>query len=180
MQFRKHQRFTILNKIRLLINRNKLNHCGRKVWFDGNVKFLRYTKNISISNNVAIKEGARLLSANIESKIEIGENTTIGYHTFIVSSKSIKIGKNCLIAPFVYIIDDNHQTKKGININSQDHDKEPIIIGNDVWIGTRSTILKGVKIGNGAVVASGSVVTSDIEENAIYGGIPAKKISERK
>ena len=180
MQFRKYQRFTVLNRLRLLINKIRLQHCGKRVWFDNNVRFLRYTNNISICDNVAIKEGARILSANQNSKIEIGENTTIGYHTFIVSSKYIKIGSDCLIAPFVYIIDDNHQTKKGININLQDHDKEPIIIGNDVWIGTRSTILKGVKIGDGAVVASGSVVTSDVEGNAIYGGIPAKKISERK
>ena len=107
-----------------------------------------------------------------KAKVKHGKNVLIG--------ENVTIGSNCLIAPFVYIIDDNHQTKKGININLQDHDKEPIIIGNDVWIGTRSTILKGVKIGDGAVVASGSVVTSDVEENAIYGGIPAKKISDRK
>ena len=180
MQFRRYQKFSIFNKLRYFKYRRKLKFCGKNVWFDNNVKFLRFTNSISINDNVVIKEGARILSANKDAVIKIGKNTTIGYNTFIVSSKSIVIGDNSLIAPFVYIIDDNHQIKKGVNINQQDHDKSPITIGNDVWIGTKATILKGVNIGDGAVVASGSVVTCDIESNAVYGGIPAKKISERK
>ena len=180
MQFRKFQKFSILNRLRYFKFKTKLKSCGINVWFDNNVKFLRFTKNISIDDNVVIKEGARILAANTDAEIKIGKNTTIGYNTFIVSSKSVVIGDNSLIAPFVYIIDDNHQIKKGMNINQQDHDKAPIVIGNDVWIGTKATILKGVTIGDGAVVASGAVVTCDIESNTIYGGIPAKKISERK
>lgn len=180
MQFRRYQKFSLKNRLRLFINKYKLKNCGDRVWFDNNVKFLRYMNNISIGNNVVFKEGARILSCNKKSEIIIGENTTIGYHTFIVSSLSVKIGRNSLIAPFVYIIDDNHQIKKGININQQDHDKEPIVIGDDVWIGAKAMILKGVTIGDGAIIAAGSIVTKDVESNAVYGGIPAKKISERK
>lgn len=169
-----------MNRLKYFYFKNRLGFCGKNVWFDSNVKFLRFTRSIRIEDNVVLKEGARLLSANEDAEIYIGLNTTIGYHTFIVSSKSIKIGSNCLIAPFVYIIDDNHQIKKDVLINTQDHDKSPIMIGNDVWIGTKATILKGVTIGDGAVIASGSVVNCDVEPNAVYGGIPAKKISERK
>ena len=54
----------------------------------------------------------------------------------------------------------------------------PIKIGNHVWIGARATILKGVKIGDGAVVAAGAVVTRDVPPNTLVGGVPAKIIKE--
>lgn len=57
--------------------------------------------------------------------------------------------------------------------------KGPIEIGNDVWIGARSVILSGVKIGNGAIIAANSVVTKDIPEYAIAAGVPAKVIGQR-
>ena len=56
---------------------------------------------------------------------------------------------------------------------------QEIIVGNDVWIGTRSIILDGVKIGNGAVIAAGSVVTKDVEPYMIVAGVPAKPIRKR-
>src|SRR5690606_34906521 len=57
--------------------------------------------------------------------------------------------------------------------------KGPIVVGNDVWIGMRSTILSGVTIGNGAVIAAGSVVTRDVPPYTIVGGMPARQIRER-
>ena len=85
-----------------------------------------------------------------------------------------------MIAPFVYIVDSNHEIAKGKLINQQVNKTAPIEIGNDVWISTGAKILKGIKIGNGAVIAAGAVVTQDVSPYSIYGGIPAKKIGERK
>jgi acetyltransferase-like isoleucine patch superfamily enzyme len=144
------------------------------------VRFLRFPRNIQIEKNVVIKEGVRICPCNIDAKIKIGKNTTIGYHTFIFGSHSIEIGDDCLIAPFVYIVDSNHQIKKGMKINEQPNESAPILIGNDVWISSNVTILKGVKIGDGAVIGANSLVNQDIPEYAIFAGTPAKMIGKRQ
>lgn len=101
--------------------------------------------------------------------------------TKIRCKKSIKIGKDVAISHNVIIEDfDGHQI---YNIES-DEKKEnlqtgvPIEIGDHVWIGAKAVILKGVHIGNGAVVAAGSIVTSDIPEHCLCAGVPARVIRE--
>ena len=141
---------------------------------------MRYPQNISLGDNMVIKSGARICACNEKAIVSIGKNTTFGYHTFLFASEKIEIGDDCLIAPFVYIVDSDHSIEKGKNINAQPNQTAPIKIGNDVWIGTGVKILKGVNIGNGAVVASGALVKDDVNPYEIVGGIPAKKISERK
>lgn len=178
-QLRIHIKFSLGNRIRAFFQKMRLGLLGTKVYIDKNVEFMRFPKNIFIGNEVIIKEGAKLCSCNRNALINIGERTTIGYHTFIFSSKSIYIGADCLIAPFVYIVDSNHQIKRGKKINQQQNDTLPITIGNDVWIASNVTILKGVNIGEGAVIAANSVVNTNIESYAIFGGTPAKKIGER-
>lgn len=179
-QFRKHLVFTDENIQRLKAAKALLQHCGENVHIDKNVEFMRFPSNISISDNVAIKEGTRICSCNEKATITIGENTTIGYHNFLFASNKISIGNNCLIAPFVYIVDSDHQIARDTLINEQPNETAPISIGNDVWIASNVTILKGVTINDGAVIAAGAVVKSDVEPYAIYGGIPAKKIGERE
>ena len=98
---------------------------------------------------------------------------------FLLLRKSV-LEENCLIAPFTYIVDSNHEIKKGLNINSQNNATDSIKIGNDVWLGAGSKILAGVTIEDGAVIAAGAIVKSDVKANQIVGGIPAKVIGERK
>jgi len=179
-QLRNHLKFTFLHKIRQLILGAKLESLGENVFIEKNVKVLRYPKNVIIENNVVIKEGARICSCNENAAVFIGENTTFGHHSFLFSSESIEIGANCLIAPFVYIVDSDHNIDKGKLINEQPNSTAPIKIGNDVWIGTGAKILKGVTIEDGAVIAAGSLVKSDVKAYEIHGGVPAKKISDRK
>jgi len=179
-QLRQNLTFNWRNKYRLFIAKRKLSFCGDFVWIDKNVEFQRNPKNITILKNVVIKEGTRICSCNENAKISIGKNTTIGYHNFIFASKNISIGNNCLIAPFVYIVDSNHQIKLGTLINQQNNVSDDIEIGNDVWIASNVTILKGVKIGDGAVIAANSVVNKNVKSNTIVGGSPAKFIAERK
>ena len=108
--------------------------------------------------------------------IEIGEGTIIGDHAFLDGRAPLKIGNNVDIASQVLIYNSEH------DINSEGFDpiEEPVEIGDYVFIGPRSTILPGVKIGKGAVIAAGAVVTADIKAFEIVGGVPAKVIGERK
>lgn len=179
-QLRKHLRITWKHKLRRFRTRGKLAYLGKDVFIDKNVELQRYPKNISIKEQVVLKEGVRICSCNESAQIAIGKNTTVGFHTFIFSSSGVSIGDNCLIAPFVYIVDSDHEIRKGTLINEQPNSSAPVSIGNDVWIGTGAKILKGVRIADGAVIAAGAVVTGDIQADEIFGGIPAKKISERK
>ncbi len=179
-QLRKHLKPTIFHKYRRLKQRNRLGKLGRDVFIDKDVSLLRYPKNIAIENQVVLKKGANICACNEKAKIAIGERTTVGFYTFIYASNGISVGSDCLIAPFVYIVDSDHSIIKGIRINQQQNKTAPITINDDVWISTGAKILRGVTIGKGAVIAAGAIVTTDVPENAIFGGIPAKQIGERK
>jgi acetyltransferase-like isoleucine patch superfamily enzyme len=178
-QLRKHLRYTWRHALRSMRHKARGVVLGERVFIEKNVELMRYPKNIAIADHVVIKEGARICACNATAHVRIGQNTTVGYHTFIFASADITIGDNCLIAPFVYIVDSNHETTRGILINQQPNVTDPIRIGNDVWIASNVTILKGVTIGDGAVIAANSVVNTNIGPNEIFGGTPAKKISER-
>ncbi|MBL7858476.1 MAG: acyltransferase [Cyclobacteriaceae bacterium] len=141
---------------------------------------MRFPRNIFIGDGVVVKEGARICSCNENAIIQIGSRTTVGYHTFIFASEKIEIGQDCLIAPFVYIVDSNHQIEKHQLINHQPNETSAIKIGNDVWIASNVTILKGVSIADGAVIAANSVLNHSVPAFEIWGGSPAKKIGERK
>tara|TARA_B110000046_G_C13025697_1_gene413925 strand:+ start:3413 stop:3871 length:459 start_codon:yes stop_codon:yes gene_type:complete len=118
-----------------------------------------------------------------ESFLSIGAKTYIGENNNIrASGGKITIGKNCLISQNVTIVTTNHNIKLGQLINEQAWSKDNnfIIINDDVWIGANSVILPGVTIGKGAVIAAGSIVTKDVEENAIVLGNPAKLLRYRE
>lgn len=179
-QLRKHLKWGFKERWRFWQNKKKIGKCGDNVFFEKNVGLLRYPKNIFLGSNLVIKEGAKICPCNTKATIHIGDNTTIGHHTFIFASSTIHIGANCLIAPFVYFVDSDHSIDKSKLINQQPNITAPIKIEDDVWIGTGAKILKGVHIGKGAVIASGALVKNNVEPYAIMGGVPAKKISERK
>lgn len=133
---------------------------------------------VRTGRNVTLYPGVYLWG----SDIEIGNNVDIGIGTIIHSSNKILIGDNTIIAGHCYIIDSNHGTKKGKEIRSQPNDisENGIVIGEDVWIGTHVTILKGARIASHAVIGANSLVNTDIPENAIAVGIPAKIIKYRE
>ena len=107
-------------------------------------------------------------------------NTTINPYTVIYSAGGISIGDNVLIATHVVMSAHNHIYKdRNLLIRKQGISKIGINIGNDVWIGANATILDGVSIGNGAIIAAGSVVTKDVMPYTIFAGVPARFLKNR-
>lgn len=108
--------------------------------------------------------------------IEIGEDTIIGDNCFLDGRAPLKIGNHVDIASQVLVYNSQH------DINSQSFSpvEKEVIIEDYVFIGPRAIILPGVRIGKGAVVAAGAVVTKNVDDYKIVGGIPAVVIGERK
>ena len=107
--------------------------------------------------------------------VSIGEDTMVGADCFMDGRDRLKIGDHVDIASEVMIYNSEHDlsSPKFEAIN------EPVIIDDYVFIGPRTIILPGVKIGKGAVIAAGAVVTKDVPDFAIAGGVPAKVIGQR-
>lgn len=105
--------------------------------------------------------------------VHIGNGTYINRNTLIVAEKEVKIGRDCKISWDVIIMDtDQHP------LNSSTPVRRPVTIEDKAWIGCRCTILKGVTIGEGAIIAAGSVVTRDVPPYSIYGGVPARHLAD--
>jgi len=110
------------------------------------------------------------------SGVTIGSNTIIGDHIFLDGRAPLTIGSHVDIASQVLIYNDEHD----VNSPTFGNSFGPVTIGDYVFIGPRAIILPNVKIGTGAIVAAGAVVTKDIPDFEIWGGVPAKKISDRQ
>jgi acetyltransferase-like isoleucine patch superfamily enzyme len=113
------------------------------------------------------------LSVGLGGKLTIGNNVFINVGVSISAQSQVTIGNNVQIANLVSIMDcDFH----GLEERGSPLPPEPIFIEDDAWIATKATILKGVTIGRGAVVAAHSVVTRNVEPYTLVGGVPARLI----
>jgi maltose O-acetyltransferase len=128
---------------------------------------------IKIAKGSRIHIGARFFYTE---NISIGQGSILGDNIFLDGRGELIIGDHVDIASGVMILNSEH------DINSEDFHATigEVIIGDYVFIGPRAIILPGVKIGKGAVVAAGAIVTKDVEEFKIVGGVPAQVIGERK
>lgn len=114
--------------------------------------------------------------------IVIGERVNINPHCVLYSGNGITIGNDTLIAAGTSIIPSNHaiaDRSRPIREQGFAPSKGGIAIGEDVWIGTNVSILDGVTIGRGAIIAAGAVVTRPVGANEIWAGVPARRIAER-
>jgi acetyltransferase-like isoleucine patch superfamily enzyme len=128
--------------------------------------------NLIVNGNFSIYSGSRLYINN--GAILILGSGYINNNLSLACFDKIEIGDNVAIAENVCIRDcDNHDITSSIHTKTQ-----PIKIGNNVWIGMNATILKGVNIGDGCIIAAGSVVTKDIPPKCLAGGVPARILKQ--
>ena len=136
---------------------------------------VRNHKNISIGNFCEINSFAVLWP----TKLRIGNYTQINPGTAIYGN--VCIGNNVMIAPNCMVAGGNHNFNNiEIPMILQGSNETGIVIEDDVWIGANSTIVDGVKIGKGSIIAAGSVVVKNVDDYTVVAGVPAFKIKSRE
>ena len=151
---------------------------GSNCYFENNI-LLKATDNgkIKIGNNVTISQGVQIIARGGMVKIE--ENVHIGVGVIIVALEEISIGAGTLIAEYVVIRDQDHIVNSK-NLISSGFKVNKIKIKENVWIGSKSTILRKSEIEEGAVIGAHTLVRGKINANTLAVGIPAKMIKNIK
>lgn len=143
------------------------------------IRIVGDNNSIVIGNNVTIKSNCRMILLGNNCTIRIGDDTSISSNCQLETQEQgigIELGNDCMLSNHIHIrTSDSHfiydkETGKRTNMPAN------VVIGNHVWIAAYATILKGVNIGDGAVVGYGSIVTKSITENSVAVGIPAKVV----
>jgi acetyltransferase-like isoleucine patch superfamily enzyme len=152
--------------------------CGDDVVFEKGVMVF-HPENVHIGSNVYIGHQT-ILKGYYKNAMYIGDNTWIGQMCFFHSAGGIRIGENVGIGPRVSILTSQHRPlERELPVMSGKLKFGEVFIGDGCDIGTGAIILPGITIGEGAIIAAGAVVNCNVPAYEIWGGIPAKKISER-
>ncbi|MDD5603336.1 MAG: acyltransferase [Eubacteriales bacterium] len=165
----------ILKLARGILKKRFMDKCGSFLRAGPGVRILKKNASIIAGNKVELHRHVKLSAWGTEGRTEIviGDDVSVGDRTEIHAGRKVEIGSGCKIAWDVCIMDRDYHKLNGIS-----EDIKPVSIGNNVWIGCSSIILKGTKIGSGAVIAAGSVVTGDVPPGALAAGNPARVIRE--
>ncbi len=142
---------------------------------DTSVIRIREGATFACAGTVSLQRGIRVVVDG--GRLTIGHGTSInGLGTKILCKQAVSIGAFCSISWDVQVLDnDFHTMTVG---GAEQPSTAPVVIGDHVWIGTRALVLKGVTIGDGAVIAAGAVVTRDVPPGAVVAGIPAKVVGQ--
>lgn len=152
---------------------------GRHVYLSALAK-----EGITLGHHVGIGAFSRVIVSaslnNIGEFIHVGDNVGIGEYAYLGGAGGLHIGDNTIIGQYFSCHPENHRyADETMLIREQGVTRKGIHIGNNCWIGSKVTVLDGVQIGNGCVVAAGAVVTSSFPDNSVIGGVPAKLIKMR-
>lgn len=162
--------------MRCWLNSWRFEKLGRRCGVEPGVRISSHCK-VTLGDRVVLRRGVLVGGSG---QLHIGSGTAINEQVIIAATISVTIGTNCMLAPRVYVLDVDHDYgSRDIPICKQGYRNAPVEIGDDVWIGTQAVILKGVRIGTGAIIAANSVVTRNVEPYTIVGGAPAKFIKTR-
>jgi len=145
--------------------------CGSRLQVAGfhAVSRCRNTR-LVLGNRVMLYGGVNFYLDKPGAEISIGDGTYVNRRTEIMAKQSVTIGRGCAISWDVVITDTDYHEIPGTAST------KPVSIGDGVWIGCRATVLKGVTIGEGAIVAAGAVVTKDVAPRTLVAGVPAQPV----
>jgi acetyltransferase-like isoleucine patch superfamily enzyme len=168
------------------LRRRFLTATGRRWHTDGLVFFGRGLE-LEISHNARVDFGRFVWIGDgtkvrcHEGRVEIGAKTVMGQECTISAYQHVRIGEQCVIADRAMFIDFDHGVVEVERpIRQQGIYKRDVVVGSNVWIGYGACILRGVSVGDNAIVGTNSVVTKDVPANAVVAGIPARVIRMRE
>jgi galactoside O-acetyltransferase len=157
----------------------RLGECGPEVMIDPRCTFLA-PANIRFGRAVGCGSGAFFAADG--GAITVGDFVTFNTNVHVNASLGLRIelGNNVLVGPNVVLRSADHRFDRiDVPIRSQGHTPAAIVIEDDVWLGANVVVVGGVRIGRGAVVAAGAVVTRDVPSMAVVGGVPARVLKMR-
>jgi len=128
---------------------------------------------LRMSPTASLRNGDRIV---LGSRVHVGEGCFLWAGD---TSGRITVGDDVLMAPGVFVTASNYTAVAGRRVADQPTREADVVIGRDVWLGARVVVLPGVRIGDGAVVGAGAVVTSDVPANAVAVGVPARVVAWR-
>ena len=139
---------------------------------------------ITLGDRVTVGSYSSLMASTVVREpgqgITIGDNTAVGIRNTIWGQGGVVIGNDCLLGPDVFIVSENHTfDSRSAPILTQRGTRDPVIIGDDCWLGAGVKVMPGVTIGDGAVIGAGAVVTKSVPAYAIAAGIPARVMGTR-
>ena len=171
--------------IALLLRRRYLSTYGRRLKLDG-LAFVPHGVVLQIGPRGQIELGRWSWLGHgtkircHEGVVSIGAKTVLGQECTISAYQHVSIGRECVVADRVMLIDFDHGTVEVERpIRLQGIYKRDVRVGNNVWIGYGACILRGVTVGDNAVIGTNSVVTKDVPPNAVVGGVPARVLRMR-
>ena len=143
-------------------------------------------RGIVFGDRCSVKRGALIRPTNVllnepGEGLRVGDGSNIGAFSYIGCSGFIELGRNVMMGPRVNLMAENHNFDRAdIPMKEQGVTRSFIKIEDDVWLGAGSTVLAGVTVGQGSIVAAGAVVTKDVPAFSIVGGVPARVLKSRK
>ncbi len=121
--------------------------------------------------NIALRPGVTITHPE---KVELGHHIMLNHGTMVFASGGVSIGDNVVVGPGCLILTANHHGA----VFYGSTDLQPVAIGSNVWLGARVVVTPGVTIGSDVIISSGAVVTGDVPDGTIFGGVPARKIRD--